>query len=337
MEFTNDFTDILGVEGTKLQGSHLQSVLNDEKKKKPKKVNKLPAPNQFKKPEGMARELFNLLRDGSTGSLAQNQSGIPLDKSPLIQADTKLGYKLTKAKMSKFHPRAWKQTPFAIPMRDDGIVFFHWKRECDGTGESQFARFNKHVNNPSYTSVEYAQYLNDSSWSEEETAHLMDLCNQFDTRFIIIQDRYDSDKFRHRSIEDLKERYYNIVATLQHVRSGNTGEPPKLYDAAHERKRKEQLERLWNRTPEEVKEEERLVEELKKIETRKREREKKAQDLQKLISAVDSRPKSQPSQLNKNKSVFKDSSQKKTLQISSAVPITKKREGTSRYFQSSGI
>ena len=323
MEFTNDFTDILGVEGTKLQGSHLQSVLNDEKKKKPKKVNKLPAPNQFKKPEGMARELFNLLRDGSTGSLAQNQSGMPLDKSPLIQADTKLGYKLTKAKMSKFHPRAWKQTPFAIPMRDDGIVFFHWKRECDGTGESQFARFNKHVNNPSYTSVEYAQYLNDSSWSEEETAHLMDLCNQFDTRFIIIQDRYDSDKFRHRSIEDLKERYYNIVATLQHVRSGNTGEPPKLYDAAHERKRKEQLERLWNRTPEEVKEEERLVEELKKIETRKREREKKAQDLQKLISAVDSRPKSQPSQLNKNKSIFKDSSQKKTLQISSVVPITK--------------
>ena len=48
------------------------------------------------------------------------------------------------------------------------------------------------------------------------------------------------------------------------------------------------MKRLWNRTPEEVEEEETLRAELKKIEARKREREKKTQDLQKLIAQADS-------------------------------------------------
>ena len=110
-----------------------------------------------------------------------------MDKSPLIQTDVKQGYKLTKAKMSKFQPRAWKLTPFTIPMRDDGIVFFHWRRNCDDTREYPFARFNKHIDNPSYTSVEYDQYLVDPDWTKEETDYFMDLCNQFDTRFVVIQ------------------------------------------------------------------------------------------------------------------------------------------------------
>ena len=256
----------------------------------------------------MARELFNLLRDGSTGSLAHSFSDSNvLDKTPLAQTDTKQGYKVNKAKMSKFQPRAWKLTPFTIPMREDGIVFFHWRRETDSSGEYPFARFNKHINVPSYTSVEYHQFLADPCWSKEETDYLMSLCSQFDARFIVIQDRYDVQKFSYRSIEELKERYYSVLSTLDHVRSGSAGPVPTLFDAAHERKRKEQLEKLWNRTFGEVMEEERLVEELKKIESRKREREKKAQDLQKLISAVDNRPKAQPLTANKNKLTQKDS------------------------------
>jgi DNA methyltransferase 1-associated protein 1 len=61
-----------------------------------------------------------------------------------------------------------------------------------------------------------------------------------------------------------------------------------VYDADHERRRKEQLEKLFNRTPEQIEEEEYLISELKKIEQRKKEREKKTQDLQKLITAADS-------------------------------------------------
>lgn len=66
------------------------------------------------------------------------------------------------------------------------------------------------------------------------------------------------------------------------------GTKPFHYDGDHERRRKEQLQRLYERTAEEVEEEEMLRSELKKIEARKREREKKTQDLQKLIAQADS-------------------------------------------------
>merc|ERR1712029_185946 len=56
----------------------------------------------------------------------------------------------------------------------------------------------------------------------------------------------------------------------------------------HERRRKEQLRRLYNRTQEEMDEEDLLRSELKKIEARKKERDKKTQDLQKLIAQADS-------------------------------------------------
>ena len=327
----NDFRDMLGLteQPAKTNASHLESILNDEKRKKPKKISKLPAPNQFKKPEGMARELFNLLRDGSTGSIggsAYANSAAVMEKSPLVQTDIKQGYKLTKAKMSKFQPRAWKLTPFTIPMRDDGIVFFHWRRNCDDSREYPFARFNKHIDNPSYTSVEYHQYLVDANWSKEETDYFMELCNQFDTRFVVIQDRYDTESYRRRSIEDLKERYYGIVSTLEHVRNGNNGDPPRLYDATHERKRKEQLEKLWNRSREEVVEEERLIDELKRIESRKREREKKAQDLQKLISAVDNRPglnRSSSVTVSKTKTMAKDLAKRSTSMSNPVAPVPK--------------
>lgn len=56
-----------------------------------------------------------------------------------------------------------------------------------------------------------------------------------------------------RSVEDLKERYYHICAKLANVRAvpGTELKIP-VFDAGHERRRKEQLERLYNRTPEQV-------------------------------------------------------------------------------------
>ena len=68
------------------------------------------------------------------------------------------------------------------------------------------------------------------------------------------------------------------------------GSDPKIrvYDGDHERRRKDQLNKLFNRTQEQIEEEEYLLSELKKIEQRKKEREKKTQDLQKLITAADS-------------------------------------------------
>lgn len=60
-----------------------------------------------------------------------------------------------------------------------------------------------------------------------------------------------------------------------------------IFDAEHEKRRKEQLKKLFERTPEQVEEEQTLLAELRKIEQRKKERDRKTQDLQKLITAAD--------------------------------------------------
>jgi DNA methyltransferase 1-associated protein 1 len=43
------------------------------------------------------------------------------------------------------------------------------------------------------------------TWSREETDQLFELCERFDLRFIVIADRFPTD----RSVEDLKSRYYS--------------------------------------------------------------------------------------------------------------------------------
>lgn len=68
-----------------------------------------------------------------------------------------------------------------------------------------------------YTDHEYQQYLHLDSWKREETDHLFDLCRRFDLRFIVIHDRWDAARFPGRSVEDLKERYYDIVNLLNRV------------------------------------------------------------------------------------------------------------------------
>ena len=93
----------------------------------------------------------------------------------------------------------------------------------------------------------------------------MDLAQRFDLRFIVMQDRWDRNTFSERSVEDLKERYYSILDKLERVHGssggngvmggGHNGEQNKkqfVYDADHERRRKEQLRRLYNRTHDQV-------------------------------------------------------------------------------------
>nr|CAI9706576.1 unnamed protein product [Rangifer tarandus platyrhynchus] len=165
------------------------------------------------------------------------------DAPPLLPSDTGQGYRTVKAKLGS----------------------------------------KKTVQVPVYSEQEYQLYLHDDAWTKAETDHLFDLSRRFDLRFVVIHDRYDHQQFKKRSVEDLKERYYHICAKLANVRAmpGTELKIP-VFDAGHERRRKEQLERLYNRTPEQVAEEE-----LRKIEARKQEREKRSRDLQKLTTAVD--------------------------------------------------
>ncbi|KAG7306422.1 hypothetical protein JYU34_009055 [Plutella xylostella] len=279
-----DIRDILDIEQP-TQEITRDSIIHGDKVKK-----KYATAKAVKRPEGMHREVFALLYNDNK------------ELPPLLPTDTGKAYKEKKAKLGMRKVRKWVWAPFTNPARKDHAVFYHWKRAADEAKEYPFAQFNKQVSIPTYSESEYNQYLKCEDWSQAETDHLMDLCQRFDLRFIVIHDRWDRAAFRDRSVEDLKERYYNISAILSKLKTNpwsNTITTPGgekriyQYDAEHERKRKEQLQRLFERTQEQIEEEQMLLTELKKIEARKRERERKTQDLQKLISRADSAPTSQ--------------------------------------------
>lgn len=275
MSTRSDVRDILELDGDPYHQPVTRKTLMDDKKYKNKKSDPT-----FKRPEGMHRELWGLL---------WTDNKYMKDSPPILPTDINQGYKQLKAKLGNQKVRPWKWMPFTNPARKDGTIFLHWRRVADEAKDYPFARFNKTVDVPTYSDLEYQQHLHEDNWTRHETDHLFDLCRRFDLRFILIHDRWDREKYPNRSVEDLKERYYNICNTLVKVRA-TQGQEPKiwLFDANHERKRKLQLIQLFNRTPKQVEEEEHLIAELKKIELRKKEREKKTQDLQKLITAADS-------------------------------------------------
>ena len=101
--------------------------------------------------------------------------------------------------------------------------------QADEGKDYPFARFNKTIEVPTYTEVEYQHHLVTAGWSREETDHLMDLAQRFDLRFIVMADRWDRNSFTERSVEDLKERYYSILEKLERVHGGATGEQVNIF------------------------------------------------------------------------------------------------------------
>ena len=122
---------------------------------------------------------------------------------------------------------------------------------------------------------------------------MLDLCEMFDCRFIIVADRYDwkvDGKNVERSVEDIKERYYKVTdhtitlrfqlrlfLFVQQVSSDDI-KRTYVYDAEHERRRKEQLDIIYRRSREEIEEQDRLIEERKRIEHKRKLKEKKEAD-----------------------------------------------------------
>jgi len=250
---------------------------------KPHKKGKKLAEGTYKRPEGMHRELYALLQSDYR------------DPPSLAPTDTGSGYKQPKAKIGRSKVRQWKWMEFSNSARNDDLVLHHWRRKVDEGKEYPFAEFGKANNDVTYTDEEYNLYLHDESgkWSRAESDYLFDLSRRFDQRFAVITDRYDDNQCPNRTMEDLKDRYYSVVTKLIKARTPagqDVKDLPPTYDCEHEKHRKEQLNKLFNRTPEQVEEEEMLVAELKKIEIRKKERDKKSQDINKLITATESKP-----------------------------------------------
>lgn len=236
--------------------------------KKKRFSNDRPTPNS-KNPEKMRRELYALL--SSDGK----------DAAPIMTTSAVGGYKQNRINFAQRKVRSWKWMSFN-PGRKDSFTLNHWRRVQDEGKPYPFAEFGKTLQLPSITTAVYQEKLQCEDWTREESEYLLQLCNRFDLRFPVIVDRWDRTRFRARTIEDVKKRYYDIYNEFETNETKHAN-----YDADHERKRKEQLVKLYNRTTDQVEEEQKLLEELRKIEMRKKEREKKTQDLQKLIIAAD--------------------------------------------------
>lgn len=107
-----------------------------------------------------------------------------------------------------------------------------------------------------YDDKEYKQLLTDPNWTRAETDLLMDLCDQFDLRFIVIHDRFLSSSTKPKPIEALKSRYYSIQQTLVQSRALD-GEDylshpvfQMTYDMKEDSQRRTELELFFNRPKE---------------------------------------------------------------------------------------
>lgn len=144
----------------------------------------------------------------------------------------------------------------------------HWIKAANANRSTYpFAYTEKHDSVIKYTDEEYDKYLADldPDWSKEETDYLMDLCQQYNMRFILITDRYSYQQ-KSRSMEDLKDRYYTICRTLAKERA--SGQDPLYqyaFDKTREVERKQALETLAGRTKEQMDEEAALLVEIQRI------------------------------------------------------------------------
>ncbi|KAL7322300.1 swr complex subunit [Mucor circinelloides] len=206
-----------------------------------------------KRPDGISRELYSLI------------GGAP----PV--AFVKPTYKAKYQTKKKATP--WVYQPFTNPARADDLVLNHWIKSSEANEDYAFAKFNKVIDIIEYTDEDYEKYLTDTDWSKEETDYLFSLCRQYDLRFPVIEDRYQFNKAR--TMEDMKDRYYSVYRKLilqgkyqsgEYVSDRQSLAAQYNFDKAREVERKNALIMLFNRTKEEVEEEEALFVEAKRIE-----------------------------------------------------------------------
>ncbi|XP_021768681.1 SWR1-complex protein 4-like isoform X1 [Chenopodium quinoa] len=232
-----DAKDILGIPKNALP-------LSQEKKSKPPK-------EPHRKPDGISREVYML-----TG-------GVP----PLMPA-------IDVAQLKKRPPTdekvTWQWLSFTNSARKDNLELYHWVRVVNGvppTGDYPFAKYNKSVDVIKYTDEEYENYLTDPKWTKEETDTLFELCERFDLRFVLVADRFPS----HRTVEELKDRYYSVTRALLIARAPSpadvSGHPliKEPYNAKQETERKRALSMVLSQTKHQERKDAEVLAEAKRI------------------------------------------------------------------------
>ncbi|KAL8694562.1 MAG: hypothetical protein Q9218_000818 [Villophora microphyllina] len=184
-----------------------------------------------------------------------------------------------------------------------------------------FAKYNIHVDRHIYNEEEYNTKLTSQDWTKDETDYLVNLAYELDLRWIIIWDRYDYQPpqpaqdgdtmavtvtHKHRTMEDLKARYYQVAATAMALVNPLTSmsesefaihEKMIKFDPALETKRKQFAEAMLSRSQDEIQEEEVLLSELKRI---VKNEEKFMQERQELYARLEMAPSTTSTPINRS-------------------------------------
>ena len=180
----------------------------------------------------------------------------------------------------------WEWKKFTNKARKDGLALGHWERTRGeggrpGTmgedGEYVFARYNQLSGVVRYDDEEWHRLLaGDPGWGREETDYFFEMCERFDLRFLVIQDRYHFAGGPERSVEDLKHRYYSVARRLLVSREGGEAavahEPvmQHRYNVNAEKDRKHALSILMRRSRRQELEDAATLKEAAEIEARRR-------------------------------------------------------------------
>ncbi|KAI0110839.1 hypothetical protein GGR51DRAFT_80375 [Nemania sp. FL0031] len=187
--------------------------------------------------------------------------------------------------------------------------------KTDVTDDSGFAKFNVQVDVPQYSEDQYNSNLVSKDWTKDETDYLFSVVRDFDLRWPLIWDRYeytppqsivkeeqdeeediddpDLDTAmipapRPRTMEDLKQRYYEVAAKMMAVQKPvqymtqaefTLHEMMVHFNPASETSRKKFAQDALSRSIDEAREEEQLLVEVRRIVARQQKLNIERQDL----------------------------------------------------------
>lgn len=173
----------------------------------------------------------------------------------------------------------WTYDVSTPPTRRDQLQLRQWRRAAassdpinDDSTASKFAKYDVKVEVPSYDDDIYAQHLNHPDWTKEETDRLFATYEDCNGKWPVIVDHYETTT--HRTMEDLKSRFYSISATLLNLQTPMTAmtaseystyDVLKSFDPLKEASRKKLAEGHLRRPRNEVDEETVLLSELQRI------------------------------------------------------------------------
>jgi hypothetical protein len=159
--------------------------------------------------------------------------------------------KMKKKARSQVKVTPWKR--FEYQSREGpGAVTLSHVRPLDDPLKNQngFLKVNKPMDLRRYDDASYAAKLQSAAWTRAETDELMRLAEQFGGRLVVVHDRWPVPRFAPRSLEQIKERYYEVQRLLARDPAGEF-----VFDLAGAVARKRHMELLYNRNGNEVWEE----------------------------------------------------------------------------------